>query len=134
MTGDVHEEEVVLSLDSGPWEPFEPQGGSGSKDKYPPSLTGVVQWARRATDPAIALRDGSVQLAVLHMKGGPSPWTKIQPGPMGVMVLLEGSAELQKQSGEVVSLEAPCMTVRRPGLDLKFRYLTPYRGIYILGW
>jgi hypothetical protein len=124
---------TVLQFDQMEWEPFDPQAADSSPEPYDASLTGEVQWGRKATAPPIALQNGSIQLTVLHMKGDPTPWFDIRPS-LGVMILLEGSAEVEHKNGEVITLQAPCMSVRTPEYEARFRYLTPYRGIYVVGW
>ena len=122
-----------LDLDAIKWEPFDPKAKLAGPREYPDYLTGLVSWLYTYADPPVPLQDGSMRMSVMTMRGDPTEWYARQKSETEIIILLEGSAQIDL-GDEIVEVSAPELIVCLPGHTDRWKYTTPYHGVYAIIW
>jgi hypothetical protein len=122
-----------LNLSEIDWEPFDPKGRLAGPREYPDYLTGLVAWLRTYQDVPVPLEDGNMRLAVMAMRGDPTDWYSREKAETEIIILLEGEAQIDIE-GEIIEVKGPELIVCLPGHRDRWRYTTPYYGLYAIVW
>lgn len=122
-----------LDLSNIEWEQFDPKARLSGPREYPDYLTGLVAWLRTYPDAPVPVRDGSMRLSVMTMRGDPTEWYEREKSETEIIVLLEGEAQIDLGE-EIVEVSAPEMIVCLPGHKDRWKYTTPYHGVYAIIW